>query len=67
MFACVFACVCACVRICAPIGADYATCQDATYSPGGVCQEPGKGAGMTKARAFVIDQRMGALLKNAGV
>jgi hypothetical protein len=26
------------------VGADYATCQDASYSPGGVCASPGKGA-----------------------
>jgi hypothetical protein len=26
------------------VGADYSTCQDATYSPGGVCENPGKGA-----------------------
>jgi len=26
------------------VGADYATCQDATSSPGGVCETPGKGA-----------------------
>jgi len=39
---CVFACLCV---VCLYVGADYSTCTDSTYSPGGVCEAPGKGAG----------------------
>lgn len=35
------------------VGADYSTCQDAAYSPGGSCSSPGKGAVYIFERDYV--------------